>query len=311
MFRRILVAFLVGLGAGGIAHADCALPATDAERVQCIGQELLASDKTINDEYGRLHELLNAQGQADLRHQEIMWIKARASACQIDLKEHDREKWLADVMRDYSRTVCVVRFTDRRVSELRAQIAALADASQPASPGLPATAPAGGPAALPALDTRAADADVYDLVAQRQVTTGKWYFEVTMQVGEMAQTSAASIFIGAQGLGFSNVGTLVTVRRHDLGTGPRSIGVALDLDDGKLYLRVNGAWQALPGSATGLDLKLGRPYVAKLSSSVSLTPYLDRSMVDMNLGQHAFTYAVPDGYSPLDQTAPRRIVDPT
>jgi len=105
------------------------------------------------------------------------------------------------------------------------------------------------------------------------------------------------------------VGTLHTIHRRNIGQPPVNIGVALDLDAGKLYIRVDGGWRQQPGSAAGLDLKLGRPYVAKLTSSVPLGPYLDRGLVEVNFGQHAFTYALPDGYVPLDNVGPRRVME--
>jgi uncharacterized protein YecT (DUF1311 family) len=271
------------------AYADCTVAATDSERAQCIGQELRESDKIINQEYAHLRAVLDTDGQANLRRAEIAWIKERAATCQVDAKEADRERWLASVLADYSKTVCVVRLTERRVAELRAQNAAL---TQPAPP--PQAAPSG---------------EVYDVVSKVSPSTGKYYFEVTLPQGEIAQHSAASIFIGVHGAGASSAGTIQTIRPRNVGQRPINIGMAVDLDNGKLYSRFNGAWRDQPGSASGLDLKLGRPYDAKLSSSISVAPYLDSGALDVNFGQHPFAYALPDGFVALDPNGPRRVVE--
>jgi uncharacterized protein YecT (DUF1311 family) len=301
-----------------LAYADCMAPKTDAERAQCIGQELMASDKKINDEYHQLHDALDTADQATLRHQEITWIKARAAACQVDMKESDREKWLATLLVDFNKTVCVVRFTSQRVAELQAQYdtvmrARAVAAAPPAKSETPAS-----PSAPKTFDellqylrrTSPLSQDVYDVVAQRTPSAGKWYFEATIQVGEIAETSEASIFIGATGHGASSIGGIQAIRRHSIGAPAINVGIALDLDDGKLYVRRNGLWDSAPGSAGGLDLKLGRPYQAKLSSSVSLTPYLDKNLVEVNFGQRPFTYALPDGYVALDPGGPTKIFAP-
>jgi uncharacterized protein YecT (DUF1311 family) len=284
MLKSLLIATAALAMLPCLANADCAAPSGDAERAQCIGQDLRRSDVEINDTYGQLRGRLSPEGQSELRHQEIAWIKARAQACQVDTREPDRDRWMANLLADYSKTVCVVRFTERRVAELRAQEAALV---QPA-PATPAPLPL--PQALPPIDyDHAGVGDIYELVAQKTPSTGKWYFEVVLNQGEIARDASSVMFVGVQGLGFSNVGTLHTIHRRNIGQPPVNIGVALDLDAGKLYIRVDGGWRQQPGSAGGLDLKLGRPYVAKLTSSVPLGPYLDRGLVEVNFGQHAFT----------------------
>ncbi len=321
MFKRTL-AMLAVLGAiPAVAWADCNSPATDSERAQCIGHDLRESDSVINDTYAQLRARLSPEGQSDLRHQEIAWIKARAQTCHVDTKEPDRDKWIANLLKDYSKTVCVVRFTERRIAELREQQAALAGPTHAAPAPLPPLEPphevgSGAPAAPGAEPTAptqpgvaALAGDIYELDARRDVSVGKWYFEAALDRGEIAKTASASIFVGVKGIGSSAVGTLQTIHTHHVGQPKVNVGIAVDLDDGKLYIRINGAWQAEPGSAGGIDLKLGRPYVSALSSSVPLDAYLTDGLVDMNFGQRWFVYALPDGYQPLDTSPPRRVVE--
>ncbi len=311
-----LVAMAVLAAVPAIARADCVSPATDSERAQCIGHDLRDSDVLINETYGQLRARLSPQGQNDLRGQEIAWIKARAQTCHVDTKEPDRDKWIANLLKDFDKTVCVVRFTNRRIAELQEQQAALShsassvpaplpplEKSSPTAPALPA------PSSATAENTVPAGGDVYGLVAQKHVSRGKWYFEISLDRGEIAKDASAAIFIGVKGIGFSDVGTLQTVHRRDIGQPKVNVGIGVDLDSGKLYIRVNGAWTEEPGSADGSDLKLGRPYLSLLNSSVPLNAYLDHGLVEVNFGQKGFVYTLPDGYQPLDTAPPLRVVE--
>jgi uncharacterized protein YecT (DUF1311 family) len=299
---RVFVGALLGIAAmPGVAHAACDTADNDSERAACIGQELRASDGVINEVYGRLRARLDPRGADALRHQEIAWIRTRARLCQVDLKEPDRDRWIANLLQDYSKTVCVVRFTDARVAELRAQEAALSS---------PAEAQQGAPANLPLPPPLATSGeDVFGLMAQRAPSSGKWYFEVVIDQGEIAKEVSADIFVGVQGEGAGAVGTLRPIHPRNVGQPPLNIGIAVDLDAGELYVRENGAWHTPPGSSGGLEVRLGRRYFAKLTSSVPLGRYLDSGWVVANFGQHNFSYALPDGYVALDSHNPTRLVE--
>lgn len=306
MFRTLIAALLLSFTPLIAAHAaDCSSAVTDTERADCIGQELRAADKTINEIYQSLRASRDDAGKSALRSEQIKWLKQRDQACQSASKETDREKWFADLLTDFSKTVCVVRFTDLRVSELKAQ-QTTATTPAPASPDAAATPTA---SAAPPTAPASSEADVYDLIASRRPTTGKYYFEAAIDVGTIAKTSESTIFVGVQAIGSGSSGTLVTIRKRSANEPSRNIGIAIDLDVGKIYIRKNGAWESAPGSANALDLKLGRPYVGKLSSSVSLTG-LPPALVDVNFGEKPFVYALPDGYVALDKAAAIRVVQP-
>ena len=281
------------------AFADCNAPASDAERAQCVGHDLRATDTAINETYGELRAKLPPDGQDTLRHQEIAWIKLRAQTCKVDTKEPDRDKWIANLLHDFNKTVCVVRFTEQRNSELRAQLAALT----PPAAAAPVPAPAAPPPPV------YPQGDIYEVDAARTVSEGKYYFEVALNRAAIAQDASADVFIGVKGPGSNATGTLQTIHPHNVIQPQINVGIAIDLDAGKLYIRVDGAWRAEPGSAGGADLKLGRPYEGTLTSSVPIGAYLDRAVVDVNFGQHGFIYALPDGYVPLDTSPPRRMIE--
>jgi hypothetical protein len=95
-------------------------------------------------------------------------------------------------------------------------------------------------------------------------------------------------------------GGLLNIRTHDAGYGVHAVGVALDLQDGKMYVRNNGSWdKGAPGSAKGLDLKLGRIYKCGLTSTIAVSPLEKLNFVEVNFGSKPFKYALPDGYRPF------------
>jgi hypothetical protein len=79
-----------------------------------------------------------------------------------------------------------------------------------------------------------------------------------------------------------------------------TLGFAMDLDNGKLYMSDRGAWEnGDPGSAGGSDLPRGRSYGMTLTSSVAVNDFLRSGALNVNLGETGFVYAVPAGYRPL------------
>ncbi len=188
------------------------------------------------------------------------------------------------ILRDYKKTVCVVRFTRARVEQLDRALATLSTPAAPAEPAAPL-----------ALE----DNDRYEMYAQAGHNKGKWYFEVQLHPGEIAQAAETALWIGFYS-SQSTVGRLINIRRRDAGQAVVRLGFALDLDHGKFYNHANGTWQnGLPGSAEGLDVKLGRNYGAQITSSVAMSELLDKKFIQINFGDKAFHYAMPSGYRPF------------
>ena len=78
------------------------------------------------------------------------------------------------------------------------------------------------------------------------------------------------------------------------------VGFALDLEAGKLYVRRNGAWpRGVPGSSGGMDLKLGRTYRCGADSTALVAPLVEKGFLQLNFGEKAFSYSMPDGYRPF------------
>lgn len=193
-----------------------------------------------------------------------------------------------------------------RVAELRTQAAQASVPPQPPAGGqpLPSTpTPAQSPSAV-----SAPASSIYEMTGHAMPKTGRWYFEVKLDVGEMARRAETAIFMGVRVAGGGSTGGLETIRKRDVGRPPINIGIAVDLIEGKVYQRANGAWLSQPGSAGGLDVKLGRPTAIWISSSTALDDALQDHLVEINLGQKPFVYAMPDGYMAADPQGPTRAV---
>jgi len=287
----LVMAGLVFAAAPSAAQAQCDNPKTSEQRAQCVGDELRGADHTINRVYGDLMKSLSPPDRVTLRDEQRAWIKNRDLTCGITWSKGDREAWLQDLLRDYQKTVCIVRLTNERVQ-------ALNNYQKNNSVAPPAAAEAGSDGT-----------PVYELFTREPKTTGKWYFEVKVDEPAIQKAAEATFSTGimqaAVATGAANerggsYGSLITVRRIDKVVEIYTLGFAIDLDNAKLYISKNGTWfVGTPGSSGGVDLLHGRAYKGLFSSSVSLNQFLSSHMIDVNFGERAFAYHLPDGYSPL------------
>jgi uncharacterized protein YecT (DUF1311 family) len=291
----VLIAFLAMILLFAVApsgaQAQCDHPKTSAQRAQCVGDELRGADRTINRVYSDLMKSLTPEDRGTLRNEQRAWIKTRDENCGLTWSKGDREAWLADLLQDYQKTVCVVRLTNDRVQALYSY--------QKSNTVVPVAAPVATSDSTP----------VYDLFTHEPKAKGKWYFEVKVDEPAIQKLAEATFSAGVvQALaseGATNerggsYGNLITIRRIDKNVELYTLGFAIDVDNGKLYLSKNGEWyEGNPGSSGGLDLMRGRAYKGQLSSSVSLNPFLSSHLIEVNFGERAFAYHLPDGYSPL------------
>src|SRR5437879_3777094 len=173
----VAVPLLLALTASG-ARAQCDNPKTSAQRAQCVGDELRGADRTINRVYGDLMKSLSPADRITLRNDQRSWIKMRDQNCGITWNKGDREAWLADLLRDYQKTVCVVRLTNDRVQ-------ALYD-NQKSNAVVASAAPA----------VAADSAPVYDLFTREPKAKGKWYFEVKVDEPAIQKLAEATFSAG-------------------------------------------------------------------------------------------------------------------
>ncbi|MBC7950999.1 MAG: DUF1311 domain-containing protein [Rhodospirillaceae bacterium] len=302
--RKTLVFMLAfaGLFTASAARAECDSNASDAQISACLAQDLRDSDKRINAVYKALMGSMDDTAKLTLRDEQRAWLKRRDKACSLDNKETDRERWLQAIMSDQGKTVCVVRFTFGRVAELDTllkQKGGSVPADIPPAPSTPvvAAATAAPVAALPA-GLGVAD-EGYNLFSVRTKRTGRWYYEVWIDRGALASKGDMLLHSGYAAFGTSGVIRVTNIRRSHVGSGPISIGLAVDLDQGYVYIRQNGEWRAAPGSSGGVEVKMNRDWRAALEASAQLTEIVRAGLVKVNLGERPFDYALPDGYRPF------------
>jgi uncharacterized protein YecT (DUF1311 family) len=305
--RGVLVLIAALVLATNAARADCTNPKDNAQDLACLAQDLRDSDKRINAVYKVLMDGLDDGGKTALRDEQRQWLKRRDSACKLNNKETDRERWLQDILADQNKTVCVVRHTFDRVAQLDALLAA----KSPTAPPLP-PAPQAPPApqvpqispSVAAIGARLADLrwldDGYVLQSLQQHHNGKYYYELWLDRGGIARLGDVLFTAGFRQTD-SGKGVLSTtnVRRSQASLPPEVIGLAIDLDNGFVYLRHNGQWQEQPGSVGGTEVKLGRPYAVRLQGSTSMLDLIVRDLIRVNLGRQPFQYSLPDGYRPF------------
>lgn len=152
------------------------------------------------------------------------------------------------------------------------------------------------------------DGGYYGVRGTVSKTAGKWYWEVTVgsglpssaavQIGVAKNTHTLAAFLGsaAGGWGYGNTGGRSNEGSSTVGWGATFtsgdvIGVALDMDSGKLSFYKNGA--LVGESATGIT--------GTIFPAVSLG--VGRS-VTMNFGGSAFAHTAPSGFAALNSDSP-------
>jgi uncharacterized protein YecT (DUF1311 family) len=277
------------------ALADCAPGGEDT--TACLAQDLRDSDKRINAVYKALMDQLDEAGKKSLRDEQRAWLKTRDKECSLDSKESDREKWLQGILADQGKTVCVVRYTFQRVGQLDDQLQSQSKTPVPDLPAAPKPPPPAAGSAQAAPAGLAYVDDGYALRATTMRTSGKWYVEVLIDEAGIAALGDVLLSPGFRSSELT-VSQMIGIRRKQSGGEPIMLGMALDLDDGYVYMRVNGAWKQQPGQVSPFQIKLGRPYDFLVSGSSEVRGLVDRGLIKVNIGGGSFRYAVPDGYRP-------------
>lgn len=290
----LFIAMLIA-GASSAAKAECRSN-DDAALANCLALDLWTTDQKINRVYQELMSRHSDSEKKILRDEQRSWLRTRNSVCHLDARESNREKWVQAISSDYQKTVCVVRFTQQRIYTLESyQKNGIAgtqsqstspvtkeDSSAPTLPGLP-----------PDYTTR----------SNISRGDGKWYFEIKVNMAELAKHGNASLFLGLEDQMGNGYGKLLYAYGNSTQRSVFNFGFAIDLENGKLYRHVNGEWlAAAPDSAKGVDLKLNRRYFVKATSSAPVFNPLRSpvNVVSINTGEKAFEYSLPAGYRPFN-----------
>jgi len=154
------------------------------------------------------------------------------------------------------------------------------------------------------------------------VSSGKWYWETTITggglgaAGILVHGTAESYYPGytsADGISYNFGGTVyrtgAIIQTYTSFTTNDIIGIALDLDNGRLYFSKNGVWQGgsdpatdtRPAATTNLTGRLWFP--ANGNNSASAATHA------VNFGQRPFAYTPPTGFLALNtQNLPTPII---
>lgn len=205
---------------------------------------------------------------------------------------------------------CAVLFSLSYALVLRAPPTAAPTAAT--APGIVAPAKVAGSesSASGGAPTQSPDS-AYDGKPSTVHATGKWYFEVNVDIGRVARIMPTTFAIGLADLSnrqnFSLVGTMTNIQAQDADRGIESYGIAADLDHGKIYVSKNGSWTSgAPGSDQGAEIKPGRDYHATflVSAKQANQQYLDSGAIVPNFGDRPLQYDVPEGYLPWRASEP-------
>jgi hypothetical protein len=158
-------------------------------------------------------------------------------------------------------------------------------------------------------------------IATIGVTSGKWYFEGTItsntykpSIGILGTTTGSfsgavyDLGLGNDVLGYSLQGYDGQKRNNSTSTAyygsalpdSANVGVAFDLDNNKIFVRVNGTWVASSDPVTGANpmftLTSGATYFPAISDDWGS----QTTSMNVNFGQQPFAYTIPSGYKALN-----------
>jgi uncharacterized protein YecT (DUF1311 family) len=296
----------------------------EASRRRCLIAELRYVDRNLNQRYHDLRRALPTGEALALQTTQRQWLRQRDAGCGLDARPRDRERWVGYLATSEGRASCVLRMTATRAAELESlqsqlgQPLVVAEVVPPGKPPAPTSGEVGG----------AGDADVIRSAQARR--SGRHYFEVTVDHGLIRDKLQASL-VARVSDGVSWVGASYDIRPQDMvlklegGSSvvidggnlgdirlPKVvIGVAADLDAGRLYRHSDGAWLggAAPGSPHGDALRPMAEFRAELSSTVPLKPLIEQGIVTVNFGDAPFLHQ-PAGYAGFDATGTPVVLPP-
>ncbi|HST52973.1 MAG TPA: lysozyme inhibitor LprI family protein [Pyrinomonadaceae bacterium] len=94
----------------------CENRGSQAEAGDCAYREYKAADAELNQIYGRLAAVLDAEDKAQLKESELAWIKYRDSYCSFESSQYK-----GGTMRPMIEAFCLARVTKAHAAELKDQ----------------------------------------------------------------------------------------------------------------------------------------------------------------------------------------------
>lgn len=273
MTKIIFVLFLLGFVFPVHSGAAC----DDWGVARCRQARLDAIDQEINAEYRRLMQSLRPEVADQLKLEQRGWIRQRNDACDLSQVATQKTNWIAFLSQDKSKSLCVIGAMELRLRDLRVY----------------------------RVDQLRSDKD---LIERQEITspvshrTGKWYAEVEVFAAAMAKRPSILLQVGVENgehmIGMQiHTSTLTAAANTE---GRYVVGIATDLDNGKVYYAENGIWRdGAPNSAQGTDIKLGKDVAFRVHASAPIAQDLAYKVIDINLGTRPFKYPLSAGYLPF------------
>jgi len=276
------------------------LPTTADVKQRCDLLLLEDLDAELNRAYGERAQSGSEDAGSRLQQAQRIWLRDRTRDCKLDARISDRAAWLRHVAASPERADCVAAKTRERIQFLQPRIAVREEPVKP----------------------RAA----YELRSSQRYRTGRRYFEVVIEQGNTGLDRPVEAMVVARITdGTTAAETTFQIQPKDtvlqMGEGsvrisggnlgdiklPRVvIGVAADIDSGRVYFHRNGVWSpSAPGGREAALLKRGGEYAAEVASSAALKPLLDAGIVKVNFGDEPFEVGPPPGYSGFHLRASR------
>jgi len=300
--KKFLVGMIVVCFANQIVYGgECNDPKTSQQIAQCVGKELRAADAQINESYQALMKRLDESDRLVLRLTQRSWIEARDKICELDTKETNRDRWYQALLEDYPKTVCVTKFTRKRIKELKAMLAQ----------GSPVLMPQASASTTSTSQTDTGKA--YDGGERRPHSSGKWYYELTVDYPAALDIEPIILYAGAKAKERKKlIGVMYDVSERERFRGIVTFGFAIDLDNGRLYYSRNGEWlNGEPGSNQGKHLKLGEKYYAAFGVSAdNIDRFFKKGAIVPRLGDGPMKYSLPSGYYRWRDPVPDPLVLP-
>lgn len=79
--KTCLSLILLALSASTLANSACDKPKNDFDGLYCLNKVYSQADKDLNESYGELAKLLDADGRKQLKNGQLAWIRQRNNDC--------------------------------------------------------------------------------------------------------------------------------------------------------------------------------------------------------------------------------------
>lgn len=79
--KTCLSLILLALSASALANSACDKPKNDFDDLYCLNKVYSQADKDLNESYGELAKMLDADGKKQLKSGQLSWMRRRNADC--------------------------------------------------------------------------------------------------------------------------------------------------------------------------------------------------------------------------------------